>query len=152
MINRRRVLRAFISLAVGCAARRERTVFGALSTWSPRTNSESTQTLLNLLQETIQLCRSAKHGAPPASCEFMQTQQMCGIAIARVQRSIDDGPAFWQACSDSVVRLEIAISSVLAAAPPTARISFVNLYQLRSLREHLANQISQAIEAPSRLA
>ncbi|MDA1230619.1 MAG: hypothetical protein O2856_07590 [Planctomycetota bacterium] len=152
MINRRRVLRACISLTVGCAGFRDRTVFGAPATSSPRTNGESTQTLLNLLQETIQLCRSTRHRLEPASCEFMQTQQMCEVAMLRVQASVDDGPAFWQACSDSVLRLEVAISSALAEAPQISRISFVNLYQLRSLREHLANQIVQAIEAPSRLA
>ena len=143
MMNRRQVLQSFFSFTAGCAAVHCQTAFGGFSS----------QTLIELLQNTIQLCQKRQHvGIAASRREAVETRELCQLAITRVHRSSRNTPAFWQACSDSVSRLEAAISAFVKATPAETRWPADTLRQLRSLKKQLAIQTIQAIGIPSRLA
>ena len=151
-MNRRQVLQSFFSFTAGCAAVHCQTAFGGFSTTVPSTDNSS-QTLIELLQNTIQLCQKRQHvGIAASRREAVETRELCQLAITRVHRSSRNTPAFWQACSDSVSRLEAAVSACVKATPAETRWPADTLRQLRSLKKQLAIQTIQAIGIPSRLA
>ena len=152
MINRRRILQSIFSFTAGCAAIHTNSTFGDTSKLQS-TSKDSAQLLVDLLQDAIQLCGKIVNLPHHFSqSELVQTRNLCQLAIARVQHSADNSPAFWQACSDSIIRLEVAVSARVDTDFQNARFSFVSLYRLRDLREQLVVRTVQAIGGPSRLA
>jgi len=145
MIKRRRALQSFLSLVAASVASRGRILFGSLPVSGNSTADESSSTLVEMLRATIELCRKMT-SAP------LESRRLCEIALARVQRSVDGSPAFWQACADSVARLEVLISRCEKADSRGDRTTTATLYQLRSLRECLVNRTVQAIGGWSHLA
>lgn len=152
MINRRRVLQSLFSFTAGFAVVHCQTANGGLPTAVPQADNSS-RTLIELLQDTIQLCHNGHHeGLAANQREAVETLQLCQQAIIRVRRASQDTPAFWQACGDSVSRLEAAVSAPRQATLPESRSLRDALRQLRSLKKHLAIRTIQAIGTPSRLA
>ena len=145
MINRRRALQSFLSLAAASVAGPGRMLFGSLPVSGNSTANESPSTLAEMLRDTIEHCRRMT-SAP------LESRRLFEIALARVQQSVEGSPAFWQACTDSVARLEVLISRCENVVSPRDRTTTATLYQLRSLRECLVNQTVQAIGGCSRLA
>jgi hypothetical protein len=96
------------------------------------------------IDAAIAICRAMK--ASP-----LGSQGLCEIALARAQRAADSSPAFWQACSDEVARLEAAVSRCEHTDWPEETTRAAALYQLRSLRSLLANQTVQVIGGIGRL-
>ena len=151
-MNRRRVLQSFLSFTAGCAVVQSQTAIGMLSASVPQAD-DSAQTLIALMQNAIQLCHDGHHvGLAANRREVVETRQLCHQAITRVQRSSEDTPAFWQACNDSVGRLEAAVSAHIEATHLETRSSSNTLCQLRNLKKHLAIRTVQAIGTPSWLA
>ncbi len=151
-MNRRQVLQSFFSFTAGCAVVHFQTAIAGLSAQVPQADNSS-GTLIELLQNTIQLCRNGRHvGLAADQREAVETQELCQQAITRVQRSSRNTPAFWQACSDSVSRLEAAVSAHMEATRPETQSSSNTLRQLRSLKKKMAIQTIQAIGITSRLA
>ena len=143
MINRRRALQSFLSFAAASFAGHSGILFGRLpepGTSAPGTSAADRSGLMlaAMLRDAIELCRR-KPSAP------RESRRLCEIALARVQRSADTSPAFWQACADSVSRLEIAVSGCEYADSYEKCKAAATVDQLRSLRKHLANQTVQAI-------
>ncbi len=152
MMNRRQVLQSFFSFTAGCAVVHCQIAIGGLSAPVPQADNSS-RTLIELLHNTIQLCHNGRHiGLAANQPEAVETQELCQQAITRVQRSSRNTPAFWQACSDSVSRLEAAVSAHVKATRTETRSSSDTLHQLRSLKRNLSIQTIQAICEPSRLA
>ncbi len=152
MINRRQALQSFFSFTAGCAVVHCQTAIAGLSAQMPQADNSS-GTLIELLQNTIQLCRNGRHvGLAADQREAVETQELCQQAITRVQRSSRNTPAFWQACNDSVSRLEAAVSAHMEATRTETRSSSNTLRQLRSLKKKMAIQTIQAIGITSRLA
>jgi len=145
MINRRRVLQSCLSFAAASGASRGGSLFGSLrlpygSFLQPCISAadESGQPLAEMLRDAIELCRKI-------TLVPHESRRLCEIALVRVQRSDEMSPAFWQACADSVGRLETAISECghanSLAECPRADV----LYQLHRLRAHLITQTVQVI-------
>lgn len=157
MMNRRQLLQSFFGFTAGCSVVYCQTAIGqtasaGLSALLLQADNSS-QTLIELLQNTIQLCHNGRHvGLAANQREAVETQELCQLAITRVQRSSRNTPAFWQACSDSVSRLEAAVSAHVKGTLAETRSSSDTLRQLRSLKKQLAIQTIQAIGTPSRLA
>ena len=81
-------------------------------------------------------------------CEQPDTTEFLNLfeaARLRVHRVPDDAPAFWQSCTDAACRLEIQFAA--EKNPKLFRVASSEhaLYQLRSLRKHLADRTVQAI-------
>jgi len=157
MMNRRQLLQSLFGFTAGCAVVYWQTAIGqtasaGLSAPVPQADNSS-RTLIELLQNTIQLCHNGRHvGLAANQREAVETQELCHQAITRIRRSSRNTPAFWQACSDSVSRLEAAVSAHLKVPLAETRSASDTLRQLRSLKRQLAIQTIQAIGAPSRLA
>lgn len=150
MMNRRRVLQSFFSFTAGCAVVHCQSAFGGLS--SADLQADNSPTLIELLQSTIRLCDNGQQvGLATNQRESAETRQLCKQAICRVQHSSQDTPAFWQACSDSVSRLEAAVSAHLHARDAESRVITRTLHQLRSLKKQLALQVFQAIGTAGQL-
>lgn len=150
MINRRRVLRSFLSLAAAGAASRTGWLFGGqpalpghLQMSGTSAATESSRTLAEMLREAIELCRTMKESS-------FDSQQLCAIALARAQRSVNSSPAFWQACSDSISRLEAAVSRRQSADFQEVRTTARALCQLGNLKKRLINQTNQVIGSVGR--
>lgn len=151
MMNRRQVLQSLFSFTAGCAVVHCQTAITGLSAQTPQADNSS-GTLIELLQNTIQLCNNGRHvGLAADQREAVETQELCQQAITRVQRSSRNTPAFWQACSDSVSRLEAAVSAYMEASRVETQSSSNSLRRLRSLKKQLAIQTIQAIRMTSRL-
>ena len=151
-MNRRRVLQSFFSLTAGCAVVHCQTAIGGFSIPDERGESFS-RTLIKLLQDTIRMCDNAQQvGIAADQREATETRQICQIAIRRVQHSVQDAPAFWQACSDSVSRFEAAVSAHVDTGAAELRSSKSTLHKLHSLKKHLEFQVFQAIGEQRRLA
>ncbi len=150
-MNRRQLLKSFLSLAAGSAVVHCRTAFSTLSTPQPQTDNSS-ETLTELLQNTIQLCVNGGHvGITIDQREAVEARELCQQALTRLQRSTLDTPAFWQACADSVSRLEATVSSHIESTQAEHHSQFQTLRQLRNLKRQLTIQTVQAIGATSRL-
>lgn len=151
MMNRRRVLQSFFSFTAGCAVVHCQSAFGGLS--APDVHFDnSSRSLSELLQSTIRLCDNGQPvGLAANQRESAETRQLCQQAIYRIQHSSQDTPAFWQACSDSVGRLEAAVSAHLHASAAESRVTTHTLHQLRSLKKQLALQVFQAIGTAGQL-
>lgn len=145
MINRRRTLQSFLSLAAASVVSPGRMLFGSLSVSGNSTADRSRLTLAEMLRDTIEHCRTMTSGP-------LESHRLCEIALTRVQQSVDGSPAFWQACADSVARLELHFSECENTASPRDRTAMATLYQLRSLRECLVNRTVQAIGGWSHVA
>ena len=138
MINRRRVMQSLLNLAaVGVASRRE-TLFADVSVSRTSAAIETSFTLEELLRGVIAHCCLV-------SCPLSETRLFFEIALARVQRSTEGSPAFWQACADSAARLEIIFSGYEPAHSARNNTTQTMLYQLRRLRDSLAKQTVRAI-------
>jgi len=150
MINRRRVLQSFLSFAAASVASHEGILFGSSpgpGTSGPGTSatSESGLTLAEMLRDAIEFCR--RNPSAPR-----ESRRLCEIALTRVQRSADTSPAFWQACADSVARLEAAVSGCEHANSSDEWTTAAELYQLRSLSKCLLNQAVRVIGGLGRRA
>ncbi len=147
MINRRRALQSCLSFAAATAASRTGILFGRLpGTFAAASAAnESRLTLAEMLREAIELCRRKK-SLP------RESRRLCEVALVRVQRSDDISPAFWQACADSVARLEVAVSGCEHASSWEECSTAAAMYQLRSLRQHLVNQTVRVIGGLGRRA
>ena len=143
MINRRRALQSCLSFAAATVASRTGILFGSLPGTSAA--NESRLTLAEMLREAIELCRRKK-SLP------RESRRLCEVALVRVQRSDDISPAFWQACADSVARLEVAVSGCEHASSWEECSTAAAMYQLRSLRQHLVNQTVRVIGGLGRRA
>ena len=151
MINRRRVIQSLLSVTAGCAVVHCQTVFGKLPSPESQTG-EASRSLIELLRDAAQLCQQLQDiGLPADQRTFVETQELCLVAISRLQQSTLDTPAFWQNCSDAVSRLESAVSLHSEAIAAEIRFSSDTLGQLRSLKKQLAIQTVQAIGISSRL-
>lgn len=150
MMNRRRVLQSFFSFTAGCAVVHCQSAFGGLS--SADVQADNSRTLIESLQSTIRLCDNGQQaGLAAKHRETVETRQLCQQAIDRVRHSSQDTPAFWQACSDSVSRLEAAVSAHLHASAAESPVITNTLHQLRSLKKQLALQVFQAIRTAGQL-
>lgn len=150
-MNRRQVLQSLFSFTAGYAVVHCQTAIGGLSASVPLADNSS-RTLIELLQNTIQLCHAGRHvGLAANQREVIETRELCQQAIVRVQSSSRNTPAFWQACGDSVSRLEAAVAAHVKATLAETRSSPDTLRQLHNLKRQLAIQIIQAIGTPSRL-
>ena len=145
MINRRRALQSFIVLAAAGTASRSEMLLGSIPESDTLAANESPLTFAELLREAIELCCAMKSSP-------LESRRLCEIALARVQRSTDSSPAFWQACSDSVARLEVAVSRCKHIDSREETTTAAALYRLRSLRDRLASQTIQVIGGLGRLA
>ncbi|MBC7967235.1 MAG: hypothetical protein H7Z17_15075 [Fuerstia sp.] len=145
MINRRRALQSFVILAAAGTPSRSGVLLGSIPVTDTLAADETPLTLEEMLGETIELCRRLKPSPP-------ESQRLCEMALARVQRSTYSSPAFWQACSDSVARLEVAVSRCEHTDSPQETTTAAVLYQLRSLRHRLSKQTVQVIGGLGRLA
>ncbi len=151
MVSRRRVLQSFAGIAAGCVVVHDQAAIGKFSShWLQKDDSES---LIELLQNVVHLCNDGSNPSFSANRhEALKTRQLCQLAISRVRRSSQDTPAFWQACGDSVSRLELAVSAHMEASFAESRSSSITLRELRSLKKQLEVQAIQAIGTSSRLA
>ncbi len=145
MINRRRALQSFLSFAAASIACPSGVLLGSLSASETSAADKSRTALAEMLRDTIALCRTMK-------LVPRESQRMCEIALVRAQRSVESSPAFWQACADSVARLEGAVSECEQADFRAGRTTAATLYRLRSLRDRLTKQTDQAIGGLGRLA
>ena len=161
MINRRQILQSFFGFTAGCAVVHcqtaigqtaiGQTAIGGLSALASQPDNSS-RTLIERLQNTIQLCDDGRHlGIAADQREAVETRELCQQAIARVQRSTRDTTAFWQACSDSVSRMEAAVSAHIKATAAETQSLSNTLHELHSLRKQLEVQAIQAIGTPGRL-
>ncbi|MEJ7589924.1 MAG: hypothetical protein WKF77_00080 [Planctomycetaceae bacterium] len=145
MINRRRALQSFLSFAAASIVSRNGALLGSLPASETSAADKSRSALAEMLRDTIELCRTMKSALP-------ESQRMCEIALVRELRSVESSPAFWQACADSVSRLEVAVSECKQADSRERRTTAATLYRLRNLRTRLAKQTVQAIGGLGRLA
>jgi hypothetical protein len=145
MINRRLALQSFLSFTAAAIAGRSGFLFGSLH--PPRTfaTEDSSSTLAELLQSAIRLCRTMR-SVP------RESRRLCEIALVRVQQSAETSPAFWQACADSVSRLEVAVSGDQNTHSREERAMATALDQFRSLRKLLADKAVQEIGRMDRFA
>ena len=146
MMNRRQVLQSFSSIATASVFARVATATGMVSEVN-----QSVRPLAELLQDTIELCRSSHsewrqvRATVPASLDrqCVRSGQLCEIALGRLRQSSDRSPAFWQACADSVARLQAMILHSTAGGDR----SWTDVTEtLRQLRSCLASQTVLAIE------
>ena len=145
MINRRRALQSFLCFAAASISSRSGVLLGSLPTSETSAADKFQSVLAEMLRETIELCRTMK-SVP------RESRRLCEIALVRAQRSVETSPAFWQACADSVARLEVAVSECEQEDSLDGRRTAATLDRLRSLRKRLETQTVQVIGGLGQLA
>jgi hypothetical protein len=145
MINRRRALQSYLVLAAASVASGDGELFGSVLVPATCAVNESRLTLAEMLRDAIELCRRM-------TLVPRESRRLCEIALVRVQRLDEMSPAFWQACADSVARLEVAVSGYEQAGSFAEWTPLAAPYQLRSLRERLVSQTVQVIGGQDRRA
>ncbi len=150
-MNRRQVLQSLLGIAAGGTCARVATAFGTLPARNPPNDHISVAMLAALLQETVEFCQTMlSHVRPNQSSaranlcrQCVRSGQICEIALNRLRGEFDRSPAFWQACADSIERLEYTILNADSAIDR----SLIDVPRtLRQLRAGLANQTALIIE------
>jgi hypothetical protein len=143
MINRRATLQALFSFVAAGFTSPGRIASGGLLISDSSVAGHTVCPLEESLRATIVICRNQ-----PAATEF---NNLAEVALDRVHRSPEDAPAFWQACVDSVSRLEAQLAADQNTNLFEVERIKARLYQLRNLRDQLAVRTVQAIGGRSRV-
>lgn len=146
-MNRRQILQSLCGIAASVFATARFTV-GNVSDSMFSSDLPVRDSLINLLQATVDHCcalNSATHGAVAIPWDSLHQQsvrtgQLCRIAKSRLQNSVADTPAFWQACVDCVARMEVELLHSASRSNHATQEFAATLNRLQaSLSEH--NQV-----------
>jgi len=137
MIDRRQTLRAIIRGAAAGFACCHGIGFGDSRIPGRAESNASQNSLDESLRTVIEIfCEQS---------DATESLDLFKAALLQVHRVSDEAPAFWQSCTDAACRLEIQFSAEKNVKRFRVGSSEQTLYQLRSLRKHLADRTVQAI-------
>ena len=143
-MNRRQVLQSLSSIAAGSTCALVATAFGTVPALNVPKDRIANGMLPELLQETVEFCHAMQSEVrqiqTPARANLgrqcVRSSQICEIALNRLRRESDRSPAFWQACADSIERLECAILNSASAIDRSRNEALDTLRQLRTCLEN----------------